>query len=211
MSVETQELTAALILEAAGPGIDALAETMGADPTDRLDAGQSVGAALAQLDRAYGWARQIDLGAEGAEALFWYVSADKLEPRLGERATIPGAERESPLDIVRQVQRYAAALEASDPDAQLATLLLAAPEHRRIARRVQALAAQPYAEIRENLLDAKTRPIDLLRAKLAVFGASKFDPKSDRWTRVTLFQGAPLAEDIAAGTATDDWAFPVLG
>jgi hypothetical protein len=34
-------------------------------------------------------------------------------------------------------------------------------------------------------------PIDLLRAKLAMFGATKFDPKSDLWTRITMYQGAP--------------------
>ena len=49
----------------------------------------------------------------------------------------------------------------------------------------------------------------MLRCKLAIFGANKFDPKSDRWTRITLFQGAPLPgaldrEDV------DDWAFPVI-
>ena len=130
---------------------------------------------------------------------------------MGARHLIPGADRESPLDIARQVQAFDLALCKADPIAPLASLLMAAPQHRRIARRVQACAALPYAEVRDNLLDARTRPIDRLRAKLAVFGASKFDPKSDRWTRVTLFQGAPLADEIAAGTATDDWAFPVLG
>jgi hypothetical protein len=130
---------------------------------------------------------------------------------LGERHEIPGADRESPLDIARQVQAFDLDLREADPGAPLASLLMTAPEHRRIARRVQAVADLPYAEVRDNVLDVATRPIDLLRAKLAVFGASKFDPKSDRWTRVTLFQGAPLAEEVAAGTATDDWSFPVLG
>ena len=53
----------------------------------------------------------------------------------------------------------------------------------------------------------------MLRAKLSFFGASKFDPKSDRWIRITLYQGAPLFDDIAdpdAGFAADDWWLPVL-
>jgi len=52
------------------------------------------------------------------------------------------------------------------------------------------------------------RPLDLLRFKLAFFGASKFDPKSDLWTRITMFQGAPLPEELDEYDP-DDWAFPV--
>jgi hypothetical protein len=51
------------------------------------------------------------------------------------------------------------------------------------------------------------RPIDLLRCKLAFFGAMRFDPKSDRWLRITLFQHAPHPDEITAGMA-DDWAPP---
>ena len=53
------------------------------------------------------------------------------------------------------------------------------------------------------------RPIDLLRCKLSFFGASKFDPRSDRWTRITLYQGAPTAADLD-DAAADDWAFWVV-
>ena len=59
--------------------------------------------------------------------------------------------------------------------------------------------AIPYAEIRDNLIGAELRPIDLLRCKLAFFGAERFDPRSDRWLRITLFQGAPFPEDLAEG------------
>ena len=38
-----------------------------------------------------------------ANARFWYVSAEKLEPRLGERSSEPGAEREQPLAIARDI------------------------------------------------------------------------------------------------------------
>jgi hypothetical protein len=52
-------------------------------------------------------------------------------------------------------------------------------------------------------------PVDLLRCKLAYFGASKFDPKSDRWTRIAMFQGAPFFQELAE-VDPDDWAFPVF-
>ncbi|MEL6747563.1 MAG: hypothetical protein AAFO79_07110, partial [Pseudomonadota bacterium] len=90
-----------------------------------------------------------------------------------------------------------------------AAFLMARPAFRQIVRRVQSLAHVPYGEVRDNLIGAQCKPIDLLRCKLAQFGASKFDPKSDRWTRITLYQGAPTRHSISAPDA-DDWLFPVL-
>ncbi|MFL4470442.1 hypothetical protein ACERZ8_11345 [Tateyamaria armeniaca] len=70
------------------------------------------------------------------------------------------------------------------------------------------MARYPYAEIRDNLIAATCRPIDMLRCKLSFFGATKFDPKSDLWTRITLAQGAPLGDELSP--ETDDWWLPVL-
>ena len=83
------------------------------------------------------------------------------------------------------------------------------PDLRLVAKRVQSARHYPYAEIQDNLIAADCLPIDMLRCKLSFFGATKFDPKSDLWTRVTLFQGAPGFDDIGADDA-DDWSFPVL-
>ncbi len=84
------------------------------------------------------------------------------------------------------------------------------PEHRAIALRIQTGAQMPYFEIRDNTIGADLVPVDMLRFKLAFFGASKFDPKSDRWTRITMYQGAPTAQDLQDGFG-DDWWLPVLG
>ena len=65
-----------------------------------------------------------------------------------------------------------------------------------MARRVQQAPRYPYAEIRDNLIAADTLPIDMLRCKLAFFGASRFDPRSDRWLRIALFQGQPYPDDL---------------
>lgn len=67
----------------------------------------------------------------------------------------------------------------------------------------------PYGEIQDNLLAEEMRPIDMLRSKLSFFGAAKFDPKSDRWTRITMFQQAPLPGELHNEDA-DDWCFPVV-
>ncbi len=44
--------------------------------------------------------------------------------------------------------------------------------------------------------------------KLAFFGVGKFDPRSRLWVRNTMFQGAPLLEDIGK-TFNDDWFMPL--
>jgi len=76
-----------------------------------------------------------------------------------------------------------------------AEFLLAHPEHRHTARRVQNLASRPYAEIQDNLIAADMLPIDILRCKLSFFGATKFDPRSDRWVRICMYQDAPYPHE----------------
>lgn len=65
-----------------------------------------------------------------------------------------------------------------------------------------------YGEIQANLLDENVLPMHLLRAKLSFFGVSKFDPRSKLWVRNTMFQGAPLLEDIGK-PYQDDWFMPI--
>ena len=100
------------------------------------------------------------------------------------------------------------ALDAGDLGKLTSEFLLTAPRWRAAVRRVQTLARYPYGEIRDNLIGPDCLPIDLLRCKLSFFGATKFDPKSDLWTRITMYQGAPLIADLDH-TDVDDWAFPV--
>ena len=209
LSLDFQELLAALVIEMAGAENDDLAEGMAAEREGTFEPGMPVVDLRGLLHDRYGWALAVAFDAPSETAQFWYVSEEKLEPRLGRRADEPGADLELPLDIARQVQRLAADL-ADAPDGQsVAAFLARFPRHRQIARRIQTTAAAPYAEIRENLLSDRCLPIDMLRCKLAFFGASKFDPRSDRWTRITLFQGAPTAGGIAAGETDDCW-LPVL-
>jgi hypothetical protein len=102
------------------------------------------------------------------------------------------------LAIARDIAALSRALDAAPAPLAVADFLLRHPEWRHVVRRAQIAARHPYAEIRGNLIDAGMRPIDLLRSKLAFFGASRFDPRSDRWLRISLFAGEPFPEDIAA-------------
>ena len=64
------------------------------------------------------------------------------------------------------------------------------------------------AKIRTNLVGNNFRPFDLWRSNPAFFGATKFDPKSDLWTRITMFQGAPMPDELST-CDPDAWAFTV--
>jgi hypothetical protein len=213
-SLETQELLNSLILEPYPELVDDLAERMDADETERLDAAMTVDQLIRLIEQRYAWALSIDRAQPEAHTFFWYRSETKEEPRLGQRCCEPGVDREMPLGIGVQVQDLHAeltALDAAERREPLATVLMRRPHWRQLVRRVQALAPLDYAEVRDNLLAGDIRPVDLLRFKLSFFGATKFDPKSDRWTRINLFQGAPLARDLGdPGLDPDGWAFATL-
>jgi hypothetical protein len=83
-----------------------------------------------------------------------------------------------------------------DRETTIADFLLAHLQHRHTVRRVQTLELHPYSEIRDNLIAADMLPIDLLRCKLSFFGATKFDPRSDRWVRICMYQDAPFPREL---------------
>jgi len=203
-SIDTQELIVALMLEPFGDLIDGLADCMATPFAPTLDPSMACAELHALITRDWDWACAIDYDDARQCAQFWYVSEEKLEPRLGSRHIEDGADRESPLDIARQVK--ALAQDVPDTDIPVGRFLAESLQHRAATRRVQTLGRHAYAEIRDNLISHDCLPIDLLRCKLAFFGAAKFDPKSDRWTRITLAQGAPLFDELHA---VDDWWLPV--
>ena len=205
LSTECQELVVSLALEPFGDLVDGLADCMGAEGSVPLDPQMDVAELRDAMQRDCAWALGYDFGDPREDAQFWYVSEEKQEPRLGSRYTEPGGELESPLDIARQMHDLQSDLR--DVDGLLADFLRTHPQHRSAIRRVQLLATHPYAEIRDNLICERCKPIDMLRCKLAFFGAAKFDPKSDRWTRITLAQGAPLHDEM---DNADDWWLPVF-
>lgn len=211
LSLEGQERLASLILEPHGELVDDLSAVMQADEQAafRIDGAMPVGRLRRLLATNYDWALAVDYEAPDACARFWYVSEEKLEPRLGARREEPGAEYEQPLDVGRAAAALAAALRDWPDEAPVAVFLRARPEHRHVARRVQLSGTRPYAEIRDNLIGKDMLPIDMLRCKLAFFGATRFDPRSDRWVRICMYQHAPFPHELARLPA-DDWSCPPL-
>lgn len=201
LSLEGQEQLFALLIEPHGDLVDGLASCMSADEpvAPHLNGAMKLGQLREILRARYDWALTVDFTRSDTTARFWYVSEEKLEPRLGERSTDEGAEREQPLCIARLASELDAALAGHDPAQTVAAFLLQHPEHRYMVRRAQIAATHPYAEVHDNLIAAEMLPIDLMRCKLAFFGASHFDPRSDKWVRISLFQGAPYPLDMQEG------------
>jgi len=215
--LETQEMLHALIIELYPDEVDELELYMGAMEQYDLIPDMTLDKLLEQIRTHYDWALRFDFAQPDSQYWFWYRSVEKEEPRLGVRAEEPGADREMPLDIARQVRRCHDRLmdhrDAHGGRVAVVEFLLENPDLKAIIRRIQSMAQTRYGEIRANLLDRDMLPMHLLRCKLSFFGASKFDPRSDRWVRITLFQGAPLVEDIeveeGGGEFADDWFMPV--
>lgn len=211
LTIEGQEQLISLLIEPFGDLVDDLASTMSADETTHhiIDGTQTIAAFRALITTQYSWANTLDFSQKAEQARVWYVSEEKLEPRLGDRFAEPIAPYEQPLAPGRDaIACYEAMKDWGDNDT-LATFLMAHPEHRHIVRRAQLINGLDYAEIRDNTIAADMMPIDLLRCKLSFFGATKFDPRSDRWLRITMYQGAPFPEELA-NLDPDDLVYPPL-
>ena len=207
-SLEGQEITVSLLLEPHGELVDDLTDSMHTSLGTKIDPKMGIKGLNKLLEEYFNWALEIDFDDRENQTRFWYYSEEKLEPRFGDRYSDLGAEKEMPLAVAREVYMLRKQLINFSTDISVGRFLLQHPEFRQIVRRIQTVVRYPYAEIRDNIIQAKTRPIDLLRFKLAFFGASKFDPKSDLWTRITMFQGAPHPGQFGTGQS-DEWAFPL--
>lgn len=209
LDLEAQEAAASLILEPYPQLVDDLAQGMSDNRSaDALfDASQTVGEVLPLLTGPFGWAETVDWTAPEAQARVWYVSAEKLEPRLGEAASEPVADYALPLAPAREAAKAIDHLRGKPVDMPLWQVLAEAPALRGALVRAQLCARAPYGELRDNTLAQDMRPIDMLRAKLSFFGATRFDPRSDRWLRICMYAGAPYPADLTPATA-DRWGLP---
>ena len=127
---------------------------------------------------------------------FWFISKNKEEPRLADRFEEGGSELEQPLAIARDVKKLHKKLLDTKNNSNVAEFLSKNSELRHIVRRVFIVEKFPYSEIQDNTIGKNIMPIDMLRLKLSFFGALKFDPRSDKWLRICMFQGAPLPDEL---------------
>ena len=127
---------------------------------------------------------------------FWFISKNKEEPRLADRFEEHGSELEQPLAIARDIKKLYVKLLSEKKNLTIAQFLSTNSQLRHVVRRAFIIEKFPYSEIQDNTISKSIVPIDMLRLKLSFFGALKFDPRSDKWLRICMFQGAPMAHEL---------------
>ena len=120
------------------------------------------------------------------------INQDNIANRFDE----VGAELEQPLAIARAIKKLYESLSVTKNSWTIAKFLSTNNELRHVVRRAFIVEKFPYSEIQDNTIGQEIMPIDMLRLKLSFFGALKFDPRSDKWLRICMFQGAPLPEQL---------------
>jgi len=136
---------------------------------------------------------------------FWFISKNKEEQRIADRFKEEGSELEQPLAIARDIKKLYDKLLVSKNSMRIDKFLMDNSELRHVVRRAFIIEKFPYSEIQDNTISESTIPIDMLRLKLSFFGALKFDPRSDKWLRICMFQGAPLPNELK--NYDDQWVY----
>ncbi len=148
------------------------------------------------IEKNYSDILKIDFSKNENNKKFWFISKNKEEPRIGDRFEDNGSELEQPTAIARDIKRLYETIFTLKNSLKVGNFLVQNNDLRHIVRRVFITEKYPYSEIQDNTIGSKLIPIDMLRLKLSFFGAVKFDPRSDKWLRICMFQGAPLPNEL---------------
>ena len=206
---DTQEIARVQLLELYPEISEKLAEDMSDVEEMKINESQTLKELNSLIEKDYQWALEVDFSEKNNDYLFWYISAAKLEPRLGERYNEEGSELEQNLGVAKMVQTLHSIIQKENFNLSVAEYLVLNPEFRGIIRRIQSLEQYPFAEVQDNILSKETIPINMLRFKLSFFGANRYDPKSDRWLRVSFFSGAPFLSNLNEQNV-DSWGFATM-
>ncbi len=157
------------------------------------------------LENKYSEILKIDFSKGENNQNFWFISKNKEEPRIGDRYIDDGSELEQPLAIARDINKLYDAIFTKKNSSKIGKFLKDNNHLRHVVRRAFIAEKFPYSEIQDNTIGSKLVPIDMLRLKLSFFGAIKFDPRSDKWLRICMFQGAPLPSEL--DNFDDKWIY----
>ena len=160
------------------------------------------------LEKKYQSIIKINFKEKNSIANFWFISKNKEEPRVANRYEEQGAELEQPLAIARDIKQLYEKILKTNQSETVADFLLNNDDLRHVVRRAFITDQFPYSEIQDNTIGASLMPIDMLRLKLSFFGAVKFDPRSDKWLRINMYQGAPLSHELK--NSDDTWIYNSL-
>ena len=207
---ECIEYLVSLMMEPYNDIVDKLVEQMSSDEEKyfNIPTYRTVEDLKKILEEKYSEIIKIDFSKKESNQNFWFISKNKEEPRLANRFEENGGELEQPLAIARDIKKLYEALSVTKNSSTIDKFLANDNSLRHVVRRAFIAEKFPYSEIQDNTIDNKIIPIDMLRLKLSFFGAIKFDPRSDKWLIISIFQGAPLPNELKKHD--DQWVYNFL-
>ena len=204
---ECIELVVSLMMEPYDEIIDPLVKQMSSNEENYFEIpGEKSTTDLKEIIKnSYSNIIEIDFSKDLENENFWFISKNKEEPRIASRFEEEGSDLEQPLAIARDIKDLYLRLINLSTHQSVAEFLSNNDDLRHIIRRCFITEKLPYSEIQDNSIGSNLVPIDMLRLKLSYFGAQKFDPRSDKWLRICMYQGAPLMEEIY--NSQDNWMY----
>ena len=195
---ECIEYVVSIMMEPFDEIVEPLVKQMSSDEEKffNIPADRTVGDLRDILEKKYSNILNIDFDKKANYKKFWFISKNKEEPRLANRFEEEGSNLEQPLAIARDIKKLYNLTLLSKKTLKIYDFLVDNSELRHVVRRAFIIEKFPYSEIQDNTISENTMPIDMLRLKLSFFGALKFDPRSDKWLRICMFQGAPLPNEL---------------
>ena len=157
------------------------------------------------IENKYKLILNINFNNKKSNTYFWFISKNKEEPRIANRYDEYGSDLEQPLAIARDIKKLYEKILNENLLKTVADFLIYNDDLRHIVRRIFISEKFQYSEIQDNTIGESLIPIDMLRLKLSFFGAQKFDPKSDKWLRICMYQGAPLVNELK--NSDDTWIY----
>jgi hypothetical protein len=207
LSEEGIEYIVSMLMEPYDKIVNPLVQEMSSDEDRYFDipAERSVADLISIIQKNYNNILGIDFNTKESISNFWFISKNKLEPRVANRFVEEGSKLEQPLAVARDVVHLYQRLLTIPSTQTIAEFLIENNDLRHAVRRCYIVEKFPYSEIQDNIIGANLIPIDMLRFKLSFFGAQKFDPRSDKWLRICMYQGAPLISEL--NNANDMWIY----
>ena len=204
---ETIEYIVSMMMEPFDEIIKPLRENMSSDEEKyfRIPTNRTVSELKNILELRYPDILKINFKIKENFKNFWFISKNKEEPRYADRFEENGSKLEQPLAIARDIKKLYNKLIIAEQDLSVDRFLLYNSELRHVIRRAFIIEKFQYAEIQDNTISKNVIPIDMLRLKLSFFGALKFDPRSDKWLRICMFQGAPLPHELK--NFSEQWVY----
>tara|TARA_E500000178_G_scaffold356271_1_gene432888 strand:+ start:1949 stop:3604 length:1656 start_codon:yes stop_codon:yes gene_type:complete len=204
---ECIEYVVSIMMEPFGKIIEPLVKQMSSDEDQyfSIPTYRTINELRSIIQDRYSNILSINFKEKKNQKKFWFISRNKEEPRIADRFKEQGSDLEQPLAIARDIKKLYERLQLSKDDQTVDKFLADNSDLRHVVRRAFIVEKFPYSEIQDNTISEDMVPIDMLRLKLSFFGALKFDPRSDKWLRICMFQGAPLPDDLK--NYDDHWVY----